>query len=76
MVTSPADGMAAAPIAAKVAVNAITQMLPNPRATPCACKDGGHAAYKGRGGTLLSTPREDSRLVQLEATGETVFWSH
>lgn len=38
MVTSPADGMAAAPMAARVAVNAITQMLPIPRPTPCACR--------------------------------------
>ena len=37
MVTSPAEGMAAAPMAARVAVRAMTQMLPNPRATPCAC---------------------------------------
>ena len=62
MVTSPADGMAAAPIAARVAVNAITQMLPNPRTTPCACRGTGYVALPGRQGGALYTPRKTCRF--------------
>lgn len=38
MVTKPAEGMAAAPIAARVAVQATTTVPASPNATPCACK--------------------------------------
>lgn len=37
MVTSPAEGMAAAPIAASVAVKAMISSWAKPRVTPCAC---------------------------------------
>ena len=39
IVTSPAEGMAAAPMAASVAVTATTIVPPTPSATPCACRD-------------------------------------
>ena len=38
MVTRPAEGMAAAPIAASVAVHAITNSCGKPIDTPCACE--------------------------------------
>ena len=38
MVTRPAEGMAAAPMAASVAVTATTIVPPKPRVTPCACQ--------------------------------------
>ena len=65
MVTNPADGMAAAPIAARVAVNAITQMLPNPRTTPCACRGRGYAALLWKQGRVLYTPRKKCRFLKL-----------
>ena len=40
--TSPAEGMAAAPTAARVAVNATTTVPASPNDTPCACQ--GHLA--------------------------------
>ena len=39
MVTSPADGMAAAPMAANVAVQATTTVPASPNSTPCACPE-------------------------------------
>ena len=39
MVTSPADGMAAAPMAASVAVSAMTSSCAKPSRTPCACNE-------------------------------------
>lgn len=38
MVTKPAEGMAAAPIAANVAVQATTTVPAKPKDTPCACR--------------------------------------
>ena len=63
MVTSPADGMAAAPIAAKVAVTAMTHILPNSRTTPCACKGTGYAALPRKDVMVLSAPRKDYRHI-------------
>lgn len=40
MVTSPAEGMAAAPTAASVAVAATTTTSAKPSDTPCACGGG------------------------------------
>ena len=39
IVTSPAEGMAAAPTAARVAVNATTTVPASPSDTPCACQE-------------------------------------
>ena len=53
MVTKPAEGMAAAPMAARVAVHAMTSSCGSPMDTPCACM---HPVHDARGSCNIACP--------------------